>query len=82
MYGSVLPADVHSEFNTEATVKKKRFQWIWWGFHEMTYGFKRLNSEESDLYLIYNWVLCLGPLEIRRWNNRESLGRMTRKGKL
>lgn len=48
---------------------KQRFQWVWWGFRKMSWGFVRLDQEVTALAHIYTWTVCLGPLEIRRWRS-------------
>jgi hypothetical protein len=45
----------------------ERFQFIWWGWDDMRFAFKRLDPKETMLALIYAWSLCVGPLEIRKW---------------
>jgi hypothetical protein len=31
--------------------------------------FRRLNATETDMALVYTWVLRLGWVEVRRWND-------------
>ena len=44
-----------------------KLQWVWWGFRDMYFGFRRFDADATDLALIYHWCLWIGPLEIRRW---------------
>lgn len=44
----------------------RRLRFVWWGWR-WSFGFKRLDLAETDLALIYRWMLFLGPVEIRRW---------------
>lgn len=49
------------------TEKKDALQWCWWWDpREWVIGFKRTDPESSWSY-IYDWFLCLGPLEVRKW---------------
>jgi hypothetical protein len=48
-------------------MRMKRFQWVWYGFGDMMWGFERPGREHGGLALIYRWRLYLGPLEVRRW---------------
>lgn len=41
-----------------------RLQWVWWGRRHVRVGFYRWRHGMSQ---IYDWSLCLGPLEVRRW---------------
>lgn len=49
----------------------KRFQFVWWGFEgfawwRFPWGVRHF---EGGLRSIYRYSLCLGPLEIRRWES-------------
>lgn len=37
--------------------------WEWWPF----IFFERFDPDRNSLGLIYRWVLCIGPLTIKRW---------------
>ena len=50
----------------------KSFQFVWWGFGGMCFGLYRFDDpEETDLYWIYDWIMHLGPFDIRKWTNRK-----------
>ena len=61
--------------------KTKRFQFIWWGDEwyigfigpiEIWYiGFTRFSPDKTDLSYVYDWSLCIGPIEIRKWTKRK-----------
>jgi hypothetical protein len=40
------------------------YQFVWWGWCDMDFGFFR---HTSSIGLVYDWSLHVGPLEIRRW---------------
>jgi hypothetical protein len=41
----------------------KRYQFVWWGWRDMSFRFGRFGKPFSS---VYRWALVLGPLEIRR----------------
>ena len=44
-----------------------RFQIILWPPRWCGFCFVKLNPLETDMALIYTWVLCVGFLEVRKW---------------
>ena len=44
------------------------WEWRWWP----PFVFLRFDSDKTDLAKIYEWVMCIGPLEIRRWKRLAS----------
>lgn len=40
---------------------------IFWNPAEWHWGFVRFDPTQTDLALIYEWLCCIGPLEIRKW---------------
>jgi hypothetical protein len=40
----------------------KRFQFVWWGWRSWRFHAARCQ-------LVYSWIVRVGPLEIRRWQN-------------
>ena len=56
--------------------RPKGLQWIWWcrPRSEWFVGFRRFAPKDTDLAYIYDWALALGPLEVRKWSERNIVG--------
>jgi hypothetical protein len=55
--------------NIDENSKRPTYQVIWWwGPLDWHIGFKRLDLNETSMALVYKWILCIGPLEIRKCN--------------
>ena len=50
-------------------LRGKRFQLVW-HLHLPRIKFRRFDPEKTDWAYIYDWVLNLGFVEIRRWSTR------------
>ena len=45
-------------------MRRRRFQFVWWGWRDWRLGWGRFGY---SLGVIYRWWVRVGPLEIRRW---------------
>lgn len=62
---------IESSVQPGATVRKwPRYQFVLWWPADWTIGLDRF--EDSWMKLIYRWSFSFGPLEIRRWKDREA----------
>lgn len=55
----------------DVTMNKGKIQFVWycnpkgWGL-----GYAKLGIRRSCMGYVYRWILCIGPLDIRRWETR------------
>lgn len=54
---------LHETFGHPKTHYQLVWHWTSWTWPRL----KRLKRKDTDLALIYRWVLVVGPLEVRRW---------------
>jgi hypothetical protein len=49
---------------------RPRWQWVFIGWRSWHFGFWRPGKTDA-LRHVYRWVAHLGPLELRRWTNKQ-----------
>jgi len=50
-------------------MKGDGLQWVWWGLLDWSFTFHRY-KESENMYFVYKWLIRIGPLEIRRWQDK------------
>jgi len=58
--------------------RRPRFQFVWWGVWRRASWWPLITwhpFKSPCWYGIYRWSVCIGPIEIRRWNWRKGVDR-------
>jgi len=50
--------------------EKMSYQFIWW-WKKPRFFYRKLCPADTDLAYVYDWMLGLGFLEIRKWQSKE-----------